>query len=1076
MKLFKCNVFAVSMLFAASSAHAAVELSSLPLQTGGTVPPNVMFIIDDSGSMGWEYMPDSISNRDGSGKSEFCIEYKKKGDCKDEEEYYDGKKVTYKWYYSSKVNGVFYDPAVTYKVPTKSDGATSWGKADFNAAFVDGFVNRGSKRDLATNFRHRDKRFYGAFYYQYNETNKDCNGKDDDNDCYDFVSVVEQSEEKQQNFANWYSYYRDRMMASKSAISTAFHQQSNLLRVGYGSINKTGSYKGVAAFNGGARTGFFDWLFNVNASGNTPLRHALNEAGKYYQTNQPWYTDPSDTGSGQLTCRQSFSILMTDGYWNSSQASTSAARENNDGTDGNTYSNDSGESYKYVAADPFKDSYSNTLADVAMYYWKNDLMPSLENNVPSVKDTSPAFWQHMRVFGISFGLEGSVDPVEAFSAITSPKDLKWPNPGSSGPAKIDDLLHASVNSRGGFFSAKNPQEFANKLSETLKNINAGVASASNLAGTTTSTQADNYVYQASYNGKDWSGTLTGYDINNPTVGLWTANFPTWNSRKILFSGATGVKDLTWSNLNPAEQLVLKSENLVNYLRGERVNEAPATANFRSRSSVLGDIANASPFFVAEPINRNFGRHNWAGADKYNSFIASHKNRDSRLYVGANDGFLHAFDASNGTETFAYMPKAMLLPSTNLVSYADPYYEHKYFVDGSPVAADVYVSGEWKTILVGSQGRGGNSLFAFDVTNPDTTMTKEKVLWDKSFSQLGVITTKPTITRLNNGKWAVVVGYGYNNITNGSGLLVLDIEDGTEIANIVIPSTVDPDAHGLGQVEGWDADRDGTTDWFFAGDLLGNIWKFDLSSKTAAEWKVAYSGFPLFKAKNAANQEQPITGGLTLSSEPKTGQLWVFFGTGKMLTPSDVNNTEVQSWYGIKDVTGITDRTKLKKREMQNVMYTDASGSRPARTVSEATANDMDGKLGWYMDLIDSKERIVTRPVQAGNNLVVSTAIPSGDDCKPAGDGYVMSIDPFKGARLKYHFFDLSKDSEFDGKDGIDSGETKLAASGVKFDGTPSEPVLYEDKMAIGLATANIAVEGYNGGVRRGRVSWRELTN
>ncbi|MGI5309104.1 pilus assembly protein [Rheinheimera sp. WS51] len=1074
MKLSRYISFIASMLFAASSAHAAVELASSPLQTGGEVAPNIMFIIDDSGSMNREYMPDNISGYYKSGTKEFCNR-RDGGRCTRTGTYYDAEQVYYPWYYSSKVNGVYFDPNGKYEIPLKSDGVTSWGEPSFNNAWDNGFTQT-SRSDLRDDFSHRGRRYYnGAFYYQYDADLDDCDDDDQyDNDCYKYVHHSDMSEDIKKKFAIWYSYYRDRLQASKSSISTAFHQQSGKLRVGYGAINKTSSYQGVAPFNGSARTGFFNWLFDVEASGNTPLRYALDKAGQYYKTEHPWRTEPEERSSDMLSCRQSFSIIMTDGYWNSSEAATSGARKNNDNTDGLLLTNESGASGKYTKADPFKDGYDNTLADVAMYYWKNDLMPSLDNNVPTSEGVSPAFWQHMRVFGISLGLSGDVSPDDAMNAITTGDSIDWGNPFSDGPAKIDDLLHAAVNSRGGFFTAKDPTEFAEKLSATLKGIDQGVASASNLAGTTTSTQADNYVYQGSYNGNDWSGTLSSYDITNPSAKIWSANFPEWNTRNLLFTGESGVKSFNWSNLSESEKNALKSKDLVNYLRGETINEAPASVNFRKRSGLLGDIANSSPHFVAAPINRNFGRYNWLGANSYNAFIANNKTREGRLYVGANDGFLHAFDAANGTETFAYMPKAMLKESTNLASYADPFYEHKYFVDGSPVAADVYVGG-WKTILVGSLGRGGNSLFALDITNPNS-MTTSNVLWDKSYSDLGVITTKPSITRLNNGSWAVVVGYGYNNATKGSGLLVIDIANGDVLANIAAPDTVDENAHGLGQVEGWDADRDGTTDWFFAGDLLGNVWKFDLSSNIPSEWKVAYAGFPLFRAKNDLNQAQPITGGLTLSSEPKTGQLWLFFGTGKMLAAADLNNAEVQSWYGIQDVAGIIDRSKLKKREMQNVVYTDATGSRESRTVTEATENDMAGKLGWYMDLIDGKERIVTRPVQAGNNLVVSTAIPSGDDCKPAGDGYVMSIDPFKGARLKYHFFDLSKDGKFDGADGINSGDSKIPASGIKFDGTPSEPVLFEDKMAIGLATATIAVEGYNGGIRRGRVSWRELTN
>ncbi|WP_445767824.1 pilus assembly protein [Rheinheimera sp.] len=1073
--------FLLSLCFGISSAHAAVNLASAPLQTGGQVAPNVMFIIDDSGSMAAEFMPDDIGDYYSAEGERTCLR-EWWGWCQEWSVKYSGTDVDYPFYYAVEENAVYYDPDTTYDVPKKADGLTSWGSSTFASAWTDGF-DKDNRIDLSKRFDHSGINYQGAFYYKYDADLTACaalpkgTNKQKSDKCYTYVDHTSMTAADKQNFANWYSYYRNRILVSKSAISGAFHAQDGRMRIGYGSINKTDDYQGVRPFNGAHRTAFFDWLFdvNINPRSLTPLRKALDAAGQYYKTDEPWRTEPGVEFSDMLSCRQSFTILMTDGYWNSDGAATSDATKNNDGTDGPIHTNSEGDVGQYEAADPFKDARAGTLADVAMYYWKNDLH-RIDNFVPTIKDVSPAFWQHMRVYGISLGVEGFVPEKDAWAAITKPEDLKWGDPTNRDGHSIDDLLHASINSRGGYFNAKKANDFRDKLAATLKGISRGVASSSNLAGTTTSTQANNYVYQGSYNGDDWSGALKGYDIKAADTALWTSNFPTWSSRNILFNGASGVKALAWANLAEAEKTALKSEMIVNYLRGETANEAPNAGNLRKRSSILGDISNSSPAFVAEPVDRNYGRHSWTGASTYNAFVADNKSRAARIYVGANDGFLHAFDASNGKETFAYMPKQMLNASTDLASYSNPFYEHKYFVDGSPIVADVYLDGAWKSIMVGSLGRGGNSLFALDVTNPDSEFTAANVLWDKAFDKLGTITSKPVVTRLNNGSWAIVVGYGYNNSGNNSGLLVIDIKTGNVLASIDAPDTTDANAHGLGQVEGWDADRDGITDWFFAGDLKGNVWKFDLSGKFTSEWKVAYSGFPLYKAKNAANQAQAITGGLSLSSEAATGQLWVFFGTGKMLEAADLNNTNVQTWYGIQDVAGIVDRSHLKQRFMQNVTYQNGSETRPARSITEATENDMAGSKGWYIDLIDTKERIVSRPLMVGNSLVVSTAIPSGDDCRPAGDGYVLSIDPFKGSRLKYYFFDLSKDAEFDGKDGLGSDEAKIPASGVKFQGTPSEAVFFEDQYAIGLASAKIAVGNYNGGIRRGRVSWRELTN
>jgi type IV pilus assembly protein PilY1 len=134
---------------------------------------------------------------------------------------------------------------------------------------------------------------------------------------------------------------------------------------------------------------------------------------------------------------------------------------------------------------------------------------------------------------------------------------------------------------------------------------------------------------------------------------------------------------------------------------------------------------------------------------------------------------------------------------------------------------------------------------------------------------------------------------------------------------------------------------------------------------------------------------------------------------------------------------------------------------------------MDGKRGWVMDLVDSRERITSKPRFIGGNLVMNTIIPDTDLCNPQGDGWIMAVDPFKGSRLNYHFFDLSRDDEFQDSDALPEGE---AASGVKFDGMPGEPVFVGDEMIVGDSRVAIDSSRVNIQIRRGRLSWRELIN
>lgn len=1035
-----------------------LAIPDVPLQTGSDVPPNIMFILDNSLSMSLEHMPDEISwgwRVSTSGRGDSAIN---------------------RWYYSSRVNTIYYDPTKTYSIPVgasyepsytsaRLDGLTSNTTTTNNLSnrFVleydewnstySGYVAQGS-----LNFT------TGGFYFQYDETLSGCNSNERNNSCYRYVSVNSASEAQKQNFAIWYSYYRSRLLLSRSAIMDAFSTLPENVRVGYTAINNASVVSDVREFSGVGRTNFMNWLRNYGTgslSSWTPLRGALRTVGNYYSDDKPYRVDPSRNTSASnpiVSCRQNFAILMTDGAWNQDATLN-------------------------IGGDIDGDQKSNTLADVARYYYINDLRPAITNNVPKRKSTSPN-WQHMVTFGVGLGVDGTLDPKVARNYL--PNDTRWPSPFSAPnnntllKHKTDDLLHASVNSDGGFFSAKDPATFSAELKEALKGIIERVASASNIAATSTSLREENSVFQASFDTTNWSGNLVSRDTKDLSI-QWSANFAPWADRPIFTSrtegGTTTKFAFTWANLNSSEKTALESANIVNYLKGDRANEKP-TGTLRQRVSLLGDIAHSSPVYVGAPQNRNYQRYGWDGASTYTAFLAAKKNRAPMVYVGANDGMLHGFDANpssstKGRELFAYVPQRMLTASAQLASFAKETYAHRFYVDGSPTVGDVFINGAWRSVLVTTLGRGGNSIFALDVTDPANI----SLLWDLSIPELGIMTAKPVITRLNNGRWAAVMPYGYNNSTSKNGLLIVDIANGTTTAKLEVPAA----GGALGQPEGWDMDRNGNTDWFFAGDLKGNVWKFDLANALPGSWRVAYSNTPLFTAKDTTNKAQPITGGITLSSHPQTGQLWLFFGTGKYLETGDSLNNDPQSWYGIVDgTTAISGRAELVRRTITNTTYTNGGVSEQTRTVSAATTNDMVNKRGWFMDLIDTRERVTSKARIVGSNLIMNTIIPDSDLCNPQGDGWVMAIDPFSGSRLKYHLFDLSGDGEFTNSDGINSGTTANpvidVASGLRFEGMPGEPVFVGELMLVGDSRVAIDSRTVNLQLRRGRISWREEIN
>lgn len=1068
----KFNVLVLSCLFGSATATAAIDVAQAPLETGTSVDPNIIFMIDDSGSMRWGFMPDDLDGNFNLGSN---------GSNCSSATSYGGTNVRgcnasgRKYLTSSYLNKMYYDPNVTYNIPLKADGVTPFATPSFTSAPVNGYVTGSTTINLSNDYRAiiADYNYPNSstgftvsssttssaasapFFHTFSNTTS-CVASPRQDSCYTLVTVPSA---QQQNFANWFSFYRTRIMAAKAGVTAAFHQQGTKMRVGYDGINTASSSQtvanGVAQFGGSSRQAFFNWLYALNPNGSTPLRSALQATGKYLQTKTPWRTNPNDSASALLECRQNYTILMTDGYYNNTESLSSVG--NQDGTNSTTITGPKNRTFTYTAKDPYKDSNSDSLADVAMKYWKNDLDEGwssnerLDNTVPT-SNTNPAFWQHMVTFGVGFGVVGNVSSAAANSAVTAGSAISWWG-GTANENKINDLLHASVNSHGGFFSAADPVSFSQGLASTLNAIAERVGSASNIAATAiNSLQTESNLYQARYISGEWSGDLWSYAADDVSTPVWKASdvMPAPGSRTILFgSDANVAKDFQWSNLSSNEKTALgNSSDVLDYLRGVTSKEKRNGGTLRNRTKILGDLVNSSPELVAEPYDLSYHRYSWQGADTYRAFLSgSAATRTKTIYVGSNDGMLHGFNADTGVETFAYIPRAVMTAMNGdtvsvLKKYSEPTYGHVYSVDGSPSVTDVYLNGAWRSILIGSMGRGGNGLFAMDVTNPNS-MGASSVLWDKTFSELGVYLGKPQVTRAESGDWVLMVGYGYNNSTNKSGLLIIKLSDGSILKKIETTAGSAGDPNGMAEVNLMDIDADGNTDWVYGGDMHGYVWKFDLSSSNPSSWSVAYSGAPLFQAKDNSGNRQMITGGVLSAMDPKTGKVWLFFGTGRYLNVDDPTNASVQTWYGIIDGTTISSRSELGIRAITNV------GDQ--RVVTEISTLES-GKKGWYMDLPDTRERVVDMPAIVGSELMMNTVIPDTNVCNPSGSGYIMAISPFTGGRLKKLFFDINDDDKFTSADTVTDGGTSVVVSGVKVTSLNSVAT---------LAKVNDIIKSYN---------------
>lgn len=945
-----------------------------------------------------------------------------------------------------------------------------------------------------------------------------CSNSVDDEDCYILVVVGSAADiasgnaaAQKQNFANWYSFYRTRALTTMSAAMNAVTALGvNQVRLawqtlnldgctsfgedceGYDKVEHENRMRTLDAYKSGSttvthRTDFYDWIARLKVDGGTPLRGALDKAGKYYQTsglNSPYAEEPYVTLGTELSCRRNFHVMFTDGLWNSNADVNYGGNVDSTGLtlpDGTIYS----PSYPYRNPSGSAGSglsYSNSLADISFKYWATDLRTNLANSLTGQTadrsgtavqqywnaSNNPATWQHMVNYLISFGL-GSVLQDPAWGGSTFEGDYPalaagtkyWPgvNVSASGgdepEGHVYDLWHAAVNSRGAFFNADNPEGIRTAFESAFTSIlNANPSSAA-LAANSTSIQTGSLIYQARFDTTDWHGQLLAYKVlSTGQIGNreWDAAklVPAHGSRNILSRTATGAAGAgvafnNCSTLGATQKAALdrNSSGTVDsncakrlaWLRGDAAGELRNGGNYRNRTlSVLGDIVNSDPVFVH---NEDYGYANALFTEKssYATFVSGKAARIPMVYVGANDGMLHGFRAdvgatASGQEMFAYVPAGVYSRLNRLMEQT---YSHNYFVDGPVTSGDAYIGGGWKTLVVGGLGAGGKTLYALDVTNP-STMAKDQVLWEFEDADLGNTYSQPQIARMNNGKWVVIFGNGYNSTNDKAFLYVIDASNGVLLAKIPAGTST---GNGLSSPAVHDLNGDRVIDQVFAGDLQGQMWKFDLSSSNATEWALANGGKPLFAARNASGQVQPITTKPSVSIptvSPMSSGVMIYFGTGRYLQNGDINNTDVQSFYAVWD-KGTADTLLRSNLQMQSITAEVAEFGYELRETS-STAVDWANQRGWYIDLIGpgvsatgpGGERVIANPLIRYDRIVFVTAKPSADPCVAGGSSWLMELDALTGARTSESAFDLNNDDKFNGGDLLLSGKT---SSGVK---------------------------------------------
>lgn len=778
---------------------------------------------------------------------------------------------------------------------------------------------------------------------------------------------------------------------------------------------------------------------------------------------------------------------------------------------------------------------SDTLADVAMYYYKTDLRNDslgnctgalgngtnvCENNVPrSSYDT--ASWQHMTTFTLGLGAPGrmvfdpnymtqtsgdyysvkNAVPANPASGVCSwgaaGQNCTWPTPNSNGtPENIDDMWHAAVNGRGAYFSATNPSTLATGLANALAGVSARLgASAAATTSNPNVTSGDNFVFSSTFTTVNWDGQLVRQQLDLATGAVsatedWKAQEKLdINTTRTIYTydsaAANHLKSFDWSSLSASEknyfslsnistlsqfcttgatclnssaQAAAAGENLVNFLRGDRSNEGVDTDTskyFRQRTHVLGDIVNAEAVYVKTSL------YTYADAG-YSAFITANKSRQGMVYAASNDGMLHAFDSETGVERWAYIP-SFVLP--NLYKLADKNYGnlHQYFVDGTPVVGDAYFGGSWHTILVGGLNGGGRGYYALDITDP----AAPSLLWEFSHTNLGYSYGNPVITKLSNGTWVVLVASGYNNVSPGDGkgyLYVLNAQTGAIIGSPISTDIGDSSSpSGLARIAAWVNNPmvDNTAQRVYGGDLLGNLWRFDLNTGTKQL---------IATLKDDSNKAQPIT------VKPELGEVGgnaiIYVGTGRYLGTTDLADQGQQSFYAIKDNLGNTSygspRSAAGFIKQTQTTTTCPSNTPPGicspgemvRTSTNNTVNFATDN-GWYIDLPNAGERDNTDPTLALGTIGFTSNVPDNSACNTGGYSFRYFLDYRTGGPVS------TAGSVVAVKLGNAIGTRPV------FVRLPTNTVVELTRLSDGTTvTSNVPIGG--AGTNTRRVSWREI--
>ncbi|KAA0986797.1 pilus assembly protein [Pseudomonas sp. ANT_J28] len=749
----------------------------------------------------------------------------------------------------------------------------------------------------------------------------------------------------------------------------------------------------------------------LSAEANTPLAEAYYEITRYFRGMAPYNNSKPTTYTSpiQYRCQKNYGVVITDGL------------------------------PTYDRTFPTNDPQAIAQGGPRLPNW-DGINNDGENPLGGDDDGDTLYLDDIAKFAFDIDMRatGTDAAGKSWDALDFPRQNM--NTYTVGFTAANQMLaDAATYGHGKYYQATEGAGLNSALSSALSDITSKAGSGGSGVTSGTTLASGSSYFQTSYDPKDWRGTIKSYGftsagtVNTASV-LWTtdtaivpgATASTYQSWNTLTNAAV---TLAYASFSPVQQTSLNQGLPTGITGSDLVEWSKGTnkAGLKVRSVLLGDIIN-SPLALASPTDKTAS--DLSGDTTYSTYLATKAaSMNPSLVVNANDGFVNVINTSNGTRRYAFMPSSVL---SSLRYIADPAYingvSHKFLVDGQVGVFDAQLNSAWKTLALGGTGAGGRTFYAlqlFDASAGNVT----KALWEISapatantanvFNDLGYAYARPEVARLSDGRWAAFISNGYGSNSGVAALYVVDIRDGTLIKKIVVDGA--ETTNGLSSVK-LRVNSQNVVQAAYGGDLKGRLWKFDLSATAPESWDLAFSRKPLFTT--AGGVTQPITA-QPLLADNSLGGKEVFFGTGKFNETADKINKDLQAFYAVWDAEGGSGQITTSSLQAQTVTGVFSGSSGQFITTSQ---NDVTypAKKGWYLPLVYNNvltgERVINQASLVAGRIVFTTAsVDTTDPCASFGTGKLVELDAFSGKMLNYAVLDSNGDGLVDSKDSISSG-------------------------------------------------------